>query len=314
MKKTFLVAALLLGIFASPLRAGLLEDVLSFDGRDNVLEDNSRGLLHDLDQDGDLSSGDVVTGLIRIDRRNSPTPTPSMDDRKQLIIAYSFEVEDVASIDNTPFSSITYVPASSGTGLDIKSLLGDTHEPAGFVDWAKVSLAVMERTFAADDSANNPVSNTVTAGADLIDDVLGDGSGYTLDVLGGFDDADDFYHQLITGSPGIDISDIRDATGAATLGTQSGGFSVLYDNLGAARVFRQVSATSVINNAVTQHDLGLEGGLLLGNNEANWGFADKANIRLNVVPEPATWVLVLMAGCVGLMRGTRRRSLADRDR
>lgn len=305
-----LVAALLVGMFGTPLRAGLLEDVLSFDGQDNVLEDNSRGLLHDLDQDGDLSSGDVVRGLIRIDRRNSPTPTPSMDDRKQLIIAYSFEVEDVAAIGNTPFSSVTYVAASSGTGLDIKSLLGDTHEPAGFAEWSKVSLAVMERTFAADDPANNPVSNTATAGADLIDNVLGDGSGYTLDLLGGFDDTDDFYHQLMTGPPGIDVSDIRDATGAVTLGTQSGGFSVLYDNLGDGKVFRPVSATSVINNADTEHDLGLEGGLLLGNNESNWGFADKANIRLNVVPEPSTWVSLLVAGCVGLMLASLRRRLA----
>jgi len=289
-------------------QAGILTDLLTLDGQDNVMEDNSRGVIHDLDQDTFISVGDVITGLLRIDRRISPSATSSMDDSQQLVLAYSLEVDRIDPIAGGLLNAVKYKAASAGTGLDIKSLLGDAHEPAGFTDWASTAIAVMEKTFANNIPANNPVSNTTTAGMMLIDSVLNSASGYTLDALVGFGDDTDFYHNLIFSGAGLSIPAIKAANGSSTLGTQSAGLSVLYSDLGAAAsVFLPVTATSVINNASSPHDIGVEGGILFGNNESNWDFADKANVRLNVVPEPASVLLVgLLIGCLGLARWGRK--------
>ncbi len=302
-------STLILLCIATATRGGILSDLLTLDGRDNVFEDNSRGLIYDQDNDGELSSGDVITGLVRLDRRISPTASSSMDDSKQLIVAYSFEVDQVTALGGGAFSTIQYEVTSPATGLDIQSLLGDSFEPAGFADWDKAAMVVMERIFGADNSANNPVSNTVAAGASLIDNVLGDGSGYSLDAILGFASNDDFYSQLITGAAGVDISDIQSSDGSMTLATQSGGFTALYSDLGpGATVFRPVEATDVTDGSMSLHDVGLEGGIVFGNNETNWDFADKANVRLNVVPEPATLSLVgLLGGCLAFVRWRKSR-------
>lgn len=300
-------STLLLLCMTTTTSAGIFSDLLTLDGQDNVFEDNSRGLIHDEDDNGELSSGDVITGLVRLDRRISPTASASMDDRTQLIVAYSFEVDQVTALGGT-ISTIEYQVTSPATGLDIQSLLGDSFEPAGFADWDQATMVVMERSFGADDPANNPVSNTVTAGATLIDSVLGDGSGYALNAILGIASNDDFYSQLITGAPGIDISDIQSADGSMTLGTQSGGFTALYSDLGpGATVFRPVEATDVTDGSMSLHDVGLEGGILFGNNETNWDFADKANVRLNVVAEPGSLSLAaLLVGCLAAVQWRRR--------
>lgn len=307
--RCLLGTAFLVLCIASTTQAGILSDLLTLDGRDNVFEDNSRGLIYDQDSDGELSSGDVITGLVRLDRRISPTASSSMDDSMQLIVAYSYEVDQVTSLAGGAVTTIQYKVTSPATGHDIQSLLGDSFEPAGFADWDKATMVVMQRSFGADNPANNPVSNTVTAGATLIDSVLGDGSGYSLDAILGIASNDDFYSQLITGAPGIDIGDILTAGGSMTLGTQSGGFTALYSNLGpGATVFRPVEATDVTDGSMSMHDVGLEGGILFGNNETNWDFADKANVRLNVVPEPATLSLTgMLVGCLALFGWRRSR-------
>jgi len=289
-------------------QAGILSDLLTYAGDDVVIEDNSRGLISD-QQDpnepghGVLSAGDVLYGLIRIDRRISPTPTASMDDSMQLVVAYSYEVDTVDELDSLGMFTVDYRPTSVATGLDLKSLLGATHEPVGFTDWDRATFVVMEQTFASDDVANNPVSNTLTDGDLLIDSVLADGSGYTLDLIAGFGSDDDFYQSLMIGAPGITIADILAADGSVTLGTHSGGYTALYDNLESGAVFLPVEATAVIGAVTTSHDIGLEGGVLLGNNQQNWDFADKANFRLNVVPEPSALTLCgLLVGLLGLCR------------
>lgn len=300
--------ALIVFSTAQVSQAGILTDLLTLDGQDNVLEDNSRGVISDLDQNDVVSVGDVFTGLLRIDRRISPSATSSMDDSQQVVLAYSLEVDQIDPIAGGVLHAIKYKAASAGTGLDIESLLDDESKPAGFTDWASTAIAVMERTFGGNTPANNPVSNTTTAGMTLIGSVLGAGSGYTLDALVGFGDDTDFYHNLIFSGAGLSIPAIKAANGSSTLGTQSGGLSVLYSDLGAAAsVFLPVTATSVINNVSSPHDIGVEGGILFGNNESNWDFADKANIRLNVVPEPASVLLVgLLIGCLGLARWGRK--------
>ncbi len=302
--RNLLLGLSLLGFLSCPVRAGLLADLLTFDGKENVLEDNSRGLIHDLDQDDALSVGDVITGLVRIDRRISPMATASLDDRNQLVIAYSFEVDEVTPIVGIPFFTVKYKSTSALTGLDIRSLLGDSHEPAGFTAWDQAALVVMEQVFGVADPANNPVSDTTTAGTALIDSVLSDASGYTLDVIAGFAEDDDFFHQLLTGPAGISIPGLRAATGAVSIGTQSGGFSSLYQNLGPSMTFAPVPATSVIDNSMSTYDIGVEGGLLFGSNQENWDFADKANFRLNVVPEPSTLGLAGLL-VIGLLAGRR---------
>ena len=303
--------AIALTLLTSSSQAGILTDLLTFSGDDVILEDNSRGLFYDEDGNGVLSAGDVVAGLMRIDRRVAPTATASMDDRRQLIFAYSLQVETVEQLNGLGIYTVDFGPTAAATGKDLASLLGEAHKPAGFTDWDKAALVVMEQTFAADDVANNPVSNTSVAGATLMQSVLGSASGYTLDIIAGFDSEDDFYQNLLLGAPGISIPAIRAAGGSVTLGTHSGGLSVLYDNLGENILFQPVVATTVLGGAASSHDIGIEGGILFGNDEVNWDFADKANFRMNVIeiPEPNSLTLCgLLVGLFGLAWSGCRRA------
>lgn len=308
------VLAGLLALTAQSTQAGILDSLISADGIQDTLEDNSRGLIIDLDGDGFVSSGDVIVGLARIDRRSQGLASETLDDSKQLILAYSFMVDTIDPIG--PFFGITYkaVDPSLGTGYSIQELLDDAKEPAlSATEWAQATFAVLERQFAVAAAANNPVNDVTTAGMTLIDSVMGAGSGYTLDIIGGLVDPSDFFTNLITGGPGLSIAAIKAASNSVPIGSVSGGFTDLYRNFGGDLL--PVEGVNVLTNVSTYHDYTLTGGTLFGygsgtNPPTNWDYSDKLDVNLNVfVPEPSSMLVWAgLFGCVVGVRQLRRRA------
>jgi hypothetical protein len=80
--------------------------------------------------------------------------------------------------------------------------------------------------------------------------------------------------------------------------------------MGGNTLFQPVHATTVIGGLTSSHDIGMEGGVLFGNDESNWDLADKANFRMNVIeiPEPSSLTLCgLLVGLSGLAGWCRCR-------
>jgi hypothetical protein len=175
----------------------------------------------------------------------------------------------------------------------------------------------MEKQFPSALASNNPVNNTTTAGMTLINSVLGDGSGFTLDIIGGIVSPSDFFTNLITGGPGTNINDIRNASNSVTLGVVSGGFTNIWNNLPGSPTLIPVEADNVLTNTSTYHDYTLTGGSLYGYGNGpgsnNWDYSDKLDVNLNVkaVPEPASVAVWcgLFGGLVAVRRLRRRRAV-----
>jgi hypothetical protein len=309
----FVASLVVFGASAFPSAASILTSNIALDGTQTVIEDNSRGVIHDLDNSGFVSVGDVIVGLARLDRRSQNGSGVTLDDDQQLILAYSFQVDSIQSVG--PFAGIYYKPVNpaAGTGLSIKELMGSSLQPSlSSAQWAQATFALMEKQFPTINAANNPVNNTTTAGMALVNSVLGNGSGYTLDIIGGIVSSSDFFTNLIIGGPGTNIAAIQNASNSVTLGVVSGGFSNLYNVFPSGALLLPVEGDNVLTNSPTYHDYTLTGGNLFGYGSGpgnnNWDYSDKldVNLRVQAVPEPAS--VALWAGLFGgLLVGRRFR-------
>ncbi|MFO0944938.1 MAG: hypothetical protein U1D30_03165 [Planctomycetota bacterium] len=313
----FWVLAGLLALTAQSSQAGILDSLISSDGIQDTLEDNSRGLIIDEDGNNLVSSGDIIVGLARIDRRSQGLASSTLDDSKQLILAYSFMVDTVTPLG--PFAGVTYkaVDPSLGTGYSIQELLADALEPPlSATEWAQATFAVLEKQFGNTNASNNPVNDVTTAGMTLIDGVMGTGTTYSLDIIGGLVDSSDFFTNLITGGPGLSIPAIIAASNSVPIGSVSGGFTNLYKNF--AGTLLAVEGVNVLTNASSYHDYTLTGGTLFGYGSGspqptNWTYSDKLDVNLNNfnVPEPSSMLVWAgLFGCVVGARQLRRRAKA----
>ena len=64
----FAVLAALLALPVSSANAGVLSSLLSFNGIEDVLIDQSRSNFDDLDNNGVFSTGDILSGFVSIDQ------------------------------------------------------------------------------------------------------------------------------------------------------------------------------------------------------------------------------------------------------
>lgn len=320
--KKFLLTLGLMVLATGPSQAGLLSDLLSGvpTGSKVTLEDNSRGIFYDrqgpdTEGAGLVSVGDVINGILHIDRRRDPTATPTLSDQQELIVVYSFQVAAIDALfvaGEFIQAKITYVPTLVSDPASIFNLLGDQFtagKDPGI--WSSAAFAVLEHV---SPSATNPISDVTTPGAGIIDSITGNSSPYTLDMIGGIlsglnsHGSQDFYDNKITGGPGLIIPAIQAEDASTTLGTLSGGFSVLWDNMNVEYLATNIK--SVTTNLTTYHDVTISGGVLFGNNAPNWDYSDKADVNLSVVPVPGTGLLLAgMGGLVGLRRLRRRRAV-----
>lgn len=136
LKPIALVAAVFVAFVGSPVvsKAGLLSNLVTFDGSDDILQDSSRGQVYDANGDGYLGGGDVIYGMMRI---HSRVGSPSLDSDEQLIIMYAFEVDKVTHQTGTLGPSavgqyfINY-KGSSVSGYKLEDLIDASHVPTGY--------------------------------------------------------------------------------------------------------------------------------------------------------------------------------------
>jgi hypothetical protein len=147
---------------------------------------------------------------------------------------------------------------------------------------------------------SNPLDSTAD-GLDIIDSVVGAGSGYVIDAIAGFGSGSDFLHTRLNDPSVTDISDPNFAL------DERGGFTVFADSLGAE--FLDVSSVRFTGTgANTPHDLVIVPVTsVTPSPESNWDLADSATFRVNILPEPGSMTL-LGLGLLGLA-GYRRRKV-----
>jgi hypothetical protein len=248
-----------------------------------------------------------------------------LDDSKQLIAVYSLQLKTFGAtagfppfIPSLPVAVFGNTPDAGATApYSLKSLLADALEPAG-VDWTKAAVVILERTFAADSAANNPVTNTTDPGLDIIKTVMGTSAavpalagGWAVDMVLGFTGAADFYNVTLTNILGIDITALRADDAITPYGEIRGGLSVQYSNLGLPLL----PDVDVVNQDVIANPLGATSfhqvtvtGNTYSQNSTNWDFRDNADFRIHPVPEPGAVIIwSLVAGGIGMLR-LRRRS------
>jgi hypothetical protein len=334
--RKFLLAALLVISLSASAQAGILSSIV-LPGPINTMEDDSRGNIVNIDSsvapppggipvgNETFTIGDVVYGAVRINQRSGPTSSPSLDDSKQLIAVYSLQLKAFGAtagfppfIPSLPVAVFGNTPDAGATApYSLKSLLADALEPAG-VDWTKAAVVILERTFAADSAANNPVTNTTDPGLDIIKTVMGTSAavpalagGWAVDMVLGFTGAADFYNVTLTNILGIDITALRADDAITPYGEIRGGLSVQYSNLGLPLL----PDVDVVNQDVVANPLAATSfhqvtitGNTYSQNSTNWDFRDNADFRIHPVPEPGSLIVwSLVAGGIGMLR-LRRRS------
>ena len=314
MKKILFVLGLSV-MLTAPARAGILNTILTFDGQDNVLEDNSREIINDTDGNGLISTGDVFYGLQRLDRRSQPNPSIDLGSTQQLVNLFSFEIASILRDSSGNVTGYIFKPTTATHAKSVKNLLDSALDPGTVANWNNVGVAMIEKTFATAAPGNNPVANTVTAGDTIIAGMTA-AAGWSLDILAGFSTSTDFWDfkldSSLSGNAAIPIAAIKALSSLSTVGTFAAGLSAVYNNFGGNAVFLPVTALSTIAGAsVTTHDLAvIPIAAVSGYDFTNWDVKDVANIKLNVVPEPTTIALwaVGFVGMVGIARRRRRNN------
>jgi len=332
---------LLLSLFlttatCSQASASIFSSLLKFDGTTESLNDNSQGVLVDVDGDDFLSDGDIIYGAFKLETINGSDPSPAG-------IMAIFSVEITGAFVNGGRPVLTHKPTSSGSIYSVKSLLDDALEPVAFnrdagAGWDNVLFALLENpslaTGAGTDAAVNPFDTAHTeVSADLIiSSSMTAANGWVLDLLGGFGSAAlnaygfaDFFHlkqiqDFDVDTDGIDnevIDDLKADTSGAIFGVERAGLSVLHDIFSPDAVYLGVNVSkwkATSGTTTSTHDVVLkpDGSVQTddGTLPSQWDVKDDNNFQMRVVPEPASMSIWSGLAVVGALRFYRKRSAA----
>ena len=94
----FAVLAALLALPVSSANAGVLSSLLSFNGLEDVLIDQSRSNFDDLDNNGVFSTGDILSGFVSIDQADPDNDNLGIIDVNSpdaVVFAFAAEVTGV---------------------------------------------------------------------------------------------------------------------------------------------------------------------------------------------------------------------------
>jgi hypothetical protein len=300
-RKIFMAALIVacMSFAASVAEAGILSSLLTYDGVQDDLTDESRSLLVDNDGNHTLSTGDDLFGFIRISNINGS----GLSNAQNVVIAFSAVITSGGPIVGNGVYDFTLGPVGAAGPISLTSLLGAGMLPASATPFLSSAIfAVLES------STVNPLTNAAfNSAADAFAQMkLFSPGNWTYDALGGFgSNPDDFFEAELTAKAG----------GANVSGIEAGGFSILdqvFAGLGVS--FLPVDVQHVDGVTVTSHDIGLFNDSSITNqksgpNIAKWNFVDNAHFGVNPTPEPAS--LLVWAGLLGTVGLASRRRRAN---
>ncbi len=292
-----IVPALLMSFaLAACAQAGSLGSHLSFDHVPDILDDDSVSFVVDRDGDLSLSTGDIVSGFLRIGT-TSANGILAPDD--QLIGVYSFEVASSvgnAGPDPTVLLTARGVDPLDGTGLSIDEILAG----AGIV----APQFGVDATIAVLTSDNNPVDITTVPLAGAIAAL----SSYELGAILGYGTADDYLEVRsfsdVNDNGLLDFAELP--AGPNFFAAETGGMSVLHHTLGPSTVFIPVASLHTDNVTQTLHDVAITGTLFGArpSTPAGYTITDSTFLTVNAVPEPSSLAMwgLLLGAAVGIKR------------
>ena len=310
------VAALLATlVLSTDAKASVLGNLMSFDGVTDSLNDNSQAVIVDNDGDDTFSDGDVIYGVFEIEKVGAADPSPG-----GLFAIFSLTIK------GAPFGTLAspkfdLVATAASDPFSVQSLLDDALEPgafstsgADFDDAIFALVGVNNVTGLGTDASLSPFDTAHTeATADLIiKSTLTAANGYSLEMIGGLFDSDDFFQvsidpDAVTGGL-TSISAIRADDNGVTLLKERAGMTVLHHGFGPSVTFLPVNALRFSASGTTPHDIIIQPDASVQTTDlTKWDVVDDANFKINATPEPVTSVVWLVLGSIGAAGAYRRR-------
>jgi len=323
-----LIALLALLLMPAQSFGSILASKLTFDGTTDTLDDESVGMAVDFNNDDILNTGDVIFGIVRIDAR---TPGATAFNPPRVHALYAFQVTADADVNGIITFGAVVNNADNVSGNGTPSIfdglkrndftlqkmitnvnnLGITSPVVSDANWAKAGFAIL--TNAADSDPLAVDLAGVLNGYTIATTHMKAATGWNLELVAGFDAADDYYKVKVTDSSIANLNQLRSQGSAGQFGLFAGGFTVLDHTMGSGIVFLPVQGENPGGSSQTgtYHDMVIESGTLNGvrtdasAEKREWMYRDNADFRVNAVPEPTSllaWAGLIVAGRFGLRR------------
>ena len=280
----FLKFAVIAALFALPVssaNAGVLSSLLSFNGVEDLLIDQSRSNFTDVDSSGGFTVGDVLSGFVTIDQADPDSDSTGVVDvnsPEAVVFAFAAEVtgQNINGSLNLGVSTVADNTLKDFIDADIYSNVTNA---------AETIFVALEASNAASSPLDESVFNSL--------DDFNAGNGFSFVLSGGIADGTDDFFQF---SP-IGVGDI--------VGAEAGGFTI-FDSPFGVDALLPVSSTRLDGLADSQHDVSLINGTIFNADPGSvFDFANNSDFAINAVPEPTSMMSFL--GIFGLVTMRRRK-------
>lgn len=312
-----------LGLLGSSAEASVLGNIIAQEEGVSTLNDNSRAVIFDVNENDLLDVGDEIVGILQFEKVNDVDPSP----------AGLFSVFALKLTGQRPFGTwgtiLEYGAIDAGEAHSLHSLLDPAIRPSAndFNDWNHAAFALVEVDSLIVDDPKNPFSPTNSEAGDnplaIITSVLSAANGYSLDAILGFDESNnDFFDTVLNpfapmrigdGESPLLISEIRADNSGIEVLSETAGLSMLYHALGNVSLMSLgIKRPGPVSTPVTYHDVILSPDGSVQTSTAgvpNWDLEDDTNFMIHVVPEPGTTALLIsMAAALAAAGGRRRKT------
>lgn len=288
---TLLFIGLVAVCFATPAQASILGSHLTFDGTEDTLEDDSRAAFID-DGDTSFGVGDTIYGFISVSDTSSGNPSPD-----EIAILFAFDVTGTTvSQDGTTYFTHSAPAAGLASFVDAAFAPVVSITTPGLATTADATFVIVANT-----GTRDPLSSEIANGGDLKGFIPAEG--WVYQATGGIDPGSaDFLH--------------LEASGGAR--AEFGGFTIFDHPFGSSVVFLPVTVDNFAEedfvapfSPTSTHDVAIDDATVtpkfLSPTAGGWTFVDSSNMRLNAVPEPASFAIWGSLAGLGLLLRKRRR-------